>query len=257
MFWYFYLSKGPEYIFSPPSFLTSYSCPLSSSSFFSCISQPLSFSWTEVLSEATHISKHALGSKWDATLLSLLSRKQSRLLSLMLRCPASSSRQSTEDGTELTIMQWQRRQFSSHGHISAWHTLWSREGRHKQRTCTPTHAHTNHKRDVFLPPMRWYVCVCVLCVCYSQRTPLDCHRQMIGKIEAISLLRRGLVWRQNRSRSYGLLGRQRDGVMLSVVTKCCSWRLGKVFLCNPNIHFKQDLLFPFLKKKKNIKLNRR
>lgn len=132
------------------------------SSSFSYNSQPFSFSWTEVLSEATHISKHAQGSKWDAT---LLSRKQSRLLSLMLRCPASSSPQSTEDGTELAIMQWQRSQFPSHSHISTWHTLSSRKDR-QQSTCTPTHAHANHKSSAmfFFSLTGVNVFVCAVCM---------------------------------------------------------------------------------------------
>lgn len=54
----------------------------------------LHVSLTGVLSEAPHISRHAHGSKWDAT---LLSRKRSRLLSLTLRCPAVSSPQIIED----------------------------------------------------------------------------------------------------------------------------------------------------------------
>lgn len=51
------------------------------------------------------------GSKWDATFLSLLSGKQSRLLSLTLRCPAGSSPQSAEDGAEIVIMRRRRSQF--------------------------------------------------------------------------------------------------------------------------------------------------
>lgn len=85
---------------------------LSSSSSTHSLAIPLSL--TEGLSEATHISKDARASKWDAA---LLSRKQSHLLSLTLCCPAGSALQSTEDGTEITIMQCQRSQFLSHSHI--------------------------------------------------------------------------------------------------------------------------------------------
>lgn len=51
------------------------------------------------------------GSKWDATFLSLLSGKQSRLLRLTLRCPAGSSPQSAGDATEILIMRRRRSQF--------------------------------------------------------------------------------------------------------------------------------------------------
>lgn len=51
------------------------------------------------------------GSKWDATFLSLLSGKQSRLLSLTLRCPAGSSPQSAGDAAEILIMRRRRSQF--------------------------------------------------------------------------------------------------------------------------------------------------
>lgn len=85
---------------------------LSSSSSTHSLAIPLSL--TEGLSEATHISKDARASKWDAA---LLSRKQSHLLSLTLCCPAGSALQSTEDGTEITIMQCQRSQFLSRSYI--------------------------------------------------------------------------------------------------------------------------------------------
>lgn len=51
------------------------------------------------------------GSKWDATFLSLLSGKQSRLLSLTLHCPAGSSPQSVADAAEILIMRRRRSQF--------------------------------------------------------------------------------------------------------------------------------------------------
>lgn len=123
----------------------------------------LSLSLTEGLSEATHISKDALASKWAAALPGLLSRKQSHLLSLTLRCAAASALQSTEDSTEITIIQCQGSQFLSHGHINIHrrahthrhrHTLLSREDRHEQRACTWTHAHN------------FSLCEC-MCACQS------------------------------------------------------------------------------------------
>lgn len=130
-----------------------------------------------------------------------LCTKQSPLLSLTPRCPASSSLQSTEDGTEIAIMQWQRSHFHSCSHISTWHILWRREDWHEQSTCTHTQTTKAVKCQMFMH-------VCAMCV--TQRIPLDCHKQLTGKIEAISLLRRDLVWRWNRSKSYWLLDRERE-----------------------------------------------
>lgn len=66
--------------------------------------------------------------------------------------------------------------------------------------------------------------VCPSCAaCVSQRIPLDCHKQLIGKIEAISLLNWGSACRQNRSKSYWSLDREKAETWSVVSDQWPSW----------------------------------
>lgn len=115
-------------------------------------------SLTGVLSEATHISGHAHGSKWDATLLGLLCRKRSRLLSLTLRCLAVSSPQITEDDNYVLAEE----PIFTRAATSV-HDTYSQVG----RTDTSKAHHSNtwpYKSGAVFSPFMDVGCVCNSCV---------------------------------------------------------------------------------------------
>lgn len=168
MLLHLYLHKGSEYLFHHSfSLIHSHAPTLSSLTLLD---------WKLV--RGYSYFKRCSASKWDAALLSLLSRKQSHLLSLTLCCPASSALQSTEDGTEITIMQRQGSQFHSRSHISTYSADTqtynvTHSASQVGSTCTCTH---NHKCNlvIFYPT---YVNTSVaLSVSVNHRIPLDSHR---------------------------------------------------------------------------------
>lgn len=78
--------------------------------------------------------------------------------------------------------------------------------------------------------------------CVSHRILLDCHRQLIGKIEAISLLSWGSAWRQNRSKSYWSLDREKERRYLQFgISGLCE---RKVWKCRKTLI--REFLFSFL-----------
>lgn len=78
--------------------------------------------------------------------------------------------------------------------------------------------------------------------CVSQRIPLDCHGQLIGKIEAISLLSWGSAWRQNRSKGYWSLDREKERRYLQFrISGLCE---RKVWKCRKTLI--REFLFSFL-----------
>lgn len=146
-------------------------------------------SLTGVLSEATHISRHAHGSKWDATLLGLLDRERSRLLSLTLRCPAVSSPQITEDDNYVLA---EEPIFACAA--TSVHDTHSQVGR--ADTSKAQHSKTcPYKSGAVFSPFIDVGCVWLI-VCQLQ-IPLDCHSQMVGETATISFecggLRFGLM----------------------------------------------------------------
>lgn len=78
--------------------------------------------------------------------------------------------------------------------------------------------------------------------CVSQRIPLDCHGQLIGKIEAISLLSWGSAWRQNRSKGYWSLDREKERHYLQFRNSGLCER--KVWKCRKTLI--REFLFSFL-----------
>lgn len=156
--------------------------PHALSSFILCLHPCVSL--TGVLSEDTHISKRAHGSKWDATLLGLLGRKRSRLLSLTLRCPAVSSPQITEDDNYVLAEE----PIFTRAATSV-HDTYSQVG----RTGTSKAHHSNtcpYKSGAVFSPFIDVGCVWLLV--WQPQIPLDCPRQMIGEIATISLFHVGV-----------------------------------------------------------------